>query len=167
VQEVSNGPLRHNTVIAATGDHNVRSFGVYATPERRYLMNQVPFVIWDEGLNCGPQRQLPASHRDMFPTLFPLLGVNSGYVLTGRNLLLDPARQPKPALNAPLSVNYYGMARNVQGAWSLGNAASFICSPSGAPSGGSCQFDPQQDALARAQIGLLDWNVRVALGHIK
>lgn len=167
VQEVSNGPLRHNTVIAATGDHNVRSFGVYATPERRYLMNQVPFVIWDEGLNCGPQRQLPASHRDMFPTLFPLLGVNSGYVLTGRNLLLDPARQPNPALNAPLSVNYYGMARNVQGAWSLGNAASFICSPSGAQTGGNCQFDPQQDALARAQIGLLDWNVRVALGHIK
>lgn len=167
VQEVSNGPLRHNTVIAATGDHNVRSFGVYATPERRYLMNQVPFVIWDEGVNCGPQRQLPASHRDMFPTLFPLVGVNSGYVLTGRNLLLDPARQPKPALNAPLSVNYYGMARNVQGAWSLGNAASFICSPSGAPTGGNCQFDPQQDALARAQIGLLDWNVRVALGHIK
>jgi phosphoglycerol transferase MdoB-like AlkP superfamily enzyme len=163
VQEVRNGPLRHNTVIAATGDHNVRSFGVYATPERRYLVSQVPFIIWNEGQACGPQRQLPASHRDMFPTLFPLVGVNSGYVQTGRNLLLDPARQPNPALNAPLSVNYYGTARNAQGSWTLGQANSFVCSPGGAPAGPACQFDAQQDALARAQIGLLDWNVRAAL----
>lgn len=169
VQEVTKGPLRHNTVIAATGDHNVRSFGVYATPERRYLMNQVPFVIWDEGLACGPQRQLPASHRDMFPTLFPLVGIRDGYVLTGRNLLLDPAQPTKPALNpalnAPLSVNYYGMARNSKGAWSLGNPASFVCTPGGPQAGSDCQFDPHQDALARAQIGLLDWNVRTGLSH--
>ena len=163
VQEVRNGALRHNTVIAATGDHNVRSFGLYATPERRYLFSQVPFVIWDEGLACGPQRQLPASHRDMFPTLLPLLGVSSGYVMTGRNLLLDPARQANAALNAPLSVNYYGTARNAQGSWSLGNAASFVCTPVDPRHPGACEFDAQQDALARAQLGLLDWNVRVAL----
>jgi hypothetical protein len=167
VQEVRNGPLRHNTVIAATGDHNVRSFGLYATPERRYLISQVPFVIWDEGLNCGPQRQLPASHRDMFPTLLPLLGVNSGYVQTGRNLLLDPTKQANPALNAPLSVNYYGNARNAQGGWTLGNPASFICSPVDPKRAASCQFDPKSDVLARAQLGLLDWNVRVALNRPK
>lgn len=163
VQEIRNGPLRHNTVIAATGDHNVRSFGLYATPERRYLISQVPFIIWDEGLACGPQRQLPASHRDMFPTLFPLLGVHSGYVLTGRNLLLDPRQQANAALNAPLSVNYYGGARNARGSWSLGNPASFVCTPVDPQRAGACEFDAQQDALARAQLGLLDWNVRVAL----
>lgn len=163
VQEVRNGPLRRNTIIAATGDHNVRSFGLYATPERRYLMSQVPFVIWDEGLGCGPQQRLPASHRDMFPTLFPLLGINSGYVMTGRNLLLDPARQANPALNAPLIVNYYGAARNGTGSWTLGNPASFVCTPGDPKTAQQCQFDPQQDALARAQIGLLDWNVRVNL----
>jgi len=163
VQEVQRGPLRGNTVIAATGDHNVRSFGLYATPERRYLLSQVPFVVWDEGLRCGPQRQLPASHRDMFPTLFPLLGVHNGYVQTGRNLLRDPAREPNPALNAPLSVNYYGTARNAQGSWTLGDAASFVCTPGGAQAGPACRFDPQQDALARAQLGLLDWNVRTSL----
>ena len=163
VQEVRNGPLRGNTVIAATGDHNVRSFGVYATPERRYLMSQVPFVIWDEGLACGPQQRLPASHRDMFPTLFPLLGIHKGYVMTGRNLLLDPARQANAALNAPLIVNYYGAARNAQGSWNLGNPASFVCTPVRPAAGQSCQFDPQQDAIARAQVGLLDWNVRVNL----
>ncbi len=162
VQEVQRGPLRTNTVIAATGDHNVRSFGLYATPERRYLLSQVPFVVWDEGLRCGPQRQLPASHRDMFPTLFPLLGVHSGYVITGRDLLRDPAREPNPALNAPLSVNYYGTARNAQGSWTLGDPTSFVCSP-GSAQAGACAFDARQDALARAQLGLLDWNVRTSL----
>ncbi len=161
VQEVRSGPQRANTLIAATGDHNVRSFGLYATPERRYLFSQVPFVIWGDGLACGPQRQLPASHRDMFPTLLPLLGVNSGYVNTGRNLLLDPAKQANPALNAPLSMNYYGTARNAQGSWTLGDPASFVCSPG--PAGPACHFDARQDAQARAQLGLLDWNVRVAL----
>jgi hypothetical protein len=163
VQEVRAGPQHANTVIAATGDHNVRSFGLYATPERRYLLSQVPFVIWDDGLDCGPQRQLPASHRDMFPTLLPLLGVNSGYVKTGRNLLLDPAKQANPALNAPLSMNYYGTARNVLGSWTLGDPASFVCSPG--PANGDCRFDARQDAQARAQLGLLDWNVRATLRH--
>ena len=159
VQEVRNGPLRKNTLIAATGDHNVRSFGTYAMPERRYLARQVPFVIWGEGLNCGPQRQLPASHRDMFPTLFPLLGVDQGYVRTGRNLLADPARQAHPALNAPLAVSYFGPARNARGSWTLGDPASYMC----VPGSGECRFDEQADALARAQIGLLDWNVRTTL----
>lgn len=163
VQEVRSGPQSANTVIAATGDHNVRSFGLYATPERRYLFSQVPFVIWGDGIDCGPQRQLPASHRDMFPTLMPLLGVNQGYVNTGRNLLLDPAKQANPVLNAPLSMNYYGTARNTQGSWTLGDPASFVCSPGGPQAGNDCRFDAGQDAQARAQLGLLDWNVRVAL----
>ena len=163
VQEVRKSPQGRNTVIAATGDHNVRSFGLYATPERRHLMTQVPFVLWNEGQNCGPQRRLPASHRDMFPTLFPLLGVHDGYLRTGRNLLLDPLQQPQPALNAPLSVSYFGPARDAHGAWRLGNPGSFICSPDDPKRAASCGFDAQQDALARAQIGLLDWNVRSAL----
>lgn len=163
VQEVRSGPQHANTVMAATGDHNVRSFGLYATPERRHLVSQVPFVIWGDGIDCGPQRQLPASHRDMFPTLLPLLGVNSGYVKTGRNLLLDPTKQAKPALNAPLSMNYYGTARNARGSWTLGDPASFVCSPG--PAGADCRFDAQQDAWARAQLGLLDWNVRATLRH--
>lgn len=162
VQEIRSGPLRQNTVVAATGDHNVRSFGLYATPQRRHLFGQVPFVIWDEGLDCGPQQQLPASHRDMFPTLLPLLGLTQGYVRTGRNLLADPKRQPLPAWQLPLSVTYYGTARSQQGSWTLGNPASFVCTPEPAP-GQACGFDPQLDAQARAQLGLLDWNVRVNL----
>ena len=159
VQEVRGGPLRGNTVIAATGDHNVRSFGLYASPERRHLARQVPFVVWGDGLNCGPQRALPASHRDMFPTLFPLLGVNSGYLLTGRNLLKPPASAA--AWETPLSLNYYGAARSAQGAWTLGDPASFMCTPAQAAAG--CGFDAGLDAAARAQLGLLDWSVRANL----
>ena len=168
VQEVRSGPLRANTVIAATGDHNVRSFGLYATPERRYLVNQVPFVIWGDEVNCGPQRALPAGHRDMFPTLLPLLGVSEGYLKTGRNLLIDPLRQTLPDLNAPISLSYFGPVRSAQGRWTLGDPASFVCTPGDAKThptsrDARCQFSAQDDERARAQLGLLDWMVRVSL----
>jgi phosphoglycerol transferase MdoB-like AlkP superfamily enzyme len=160
VQQVRNGPLGANTLIAASGDHNVRSFGIYATPQRRPLARQVPFVIWGQDVPCGPQRELPASHRDMFPTLLPLLAVNQAYVKTGRNLLLDPARQSNSALNAPLSLSYYGPVRSAQGSWMIGDPASFMCTSKSQP---DCRFDEKLDAQARAQLGLLDWNVRAAL----
>jgi phosphoglycerol transferase MdoB-like AlkP superfamily enzyme len=163
VQEVESGPLRDKTVIAATGDHNGRSFGLYNEAARNYLGNQVPFIIWDKGLDCGPQLKLPAGHRDMFPTLFPLLGIHSGYVKTGRNLLLDPATQADNPLRAPITLSYYGPVRSAKGSWMLGNPASFKCTPGGPQAGPDCRFDPKLDALARAQIGLLDWNVRLTL----
>ena len=161
VQEVRRGPLARDTVIAATGDHNVRSFGLYATPERRHLISQVPFVLWGEGLACGPQRRLPAGHADMFPTLFPLIGVEGGYVRSGRNLLRDP--QGGVSAAQPLSLGYYGRVRSAQGSWTLGDAGSFVCTPPDPKRAQDCRFDAAQDALARAQLGLLDWNVRAAL----
>jgi phosphoglycerol transferase MdoB-like AlkP superfamily enzyme len=167
VQQVRSGPLRDRTLIAATGDHNVRSFGIYATPQRQYLKTQVPFILWGTGDACGPQRSQPASHRDMFPTLLPLLGVG-GYLQTGRNLLDAPARQPWPAAQVPLAVNYYGGARSAQGSWQLGQPGTFVCTPPAAPGRErDCAFDARLDALARAQIGLLDWMVRSTLrtGH--
>lgn len=157
VEEVRTGPLHASTVIAATGDHNARSFGLYATPERRYLENQVPFMLWGNGIECGSQQRLPASHRDMLPTLFPLIGVAGGYVNTGRNLL---GKQP---LTAAHSLGYYGTARNASGSWTLGDPASFICSPGGDKADASCKLDAKEDTQERARLGLLDWNVRDAL----
>jgi phosphoglycerol transferase MdoB-like AlkP superfamily enzyme len=160
VQDVRSGPLGANTLIAATGDHNVRSFGTYATPIRRPLARQVPFVVWGDGLQCGPQRELPASHRDMFPTLLPLLGISRGYVQTGRNLMLDPAKQNNAVLNAPLSLSFFGPVRSTQGSWMIGDPVSFMCTSRTQP---DCRFDDKLDAQARAQLGLLDWNVRAGL----
>jgi hypothetical protein len=159
VQDVKASPQYANTVIAATGDHNTRTFGIYATPERRYLVHQVPFVVWGEGLSCGKQLHAPASHRDMFPTLFPLVGLDGGYVNTGRDLLADAGASTP--LDAQRSVSYDGHARNAQGAWQLGNPASFVCTP--VKAGTSCKFDAKDDAQERARLGLLDWFIRSSI----
>ena len=159
VQDVQSGPLKANTIVAATGDHNVRSFGIYADAQRRYLLRQVPFVIWGEGLKCGDQQALPASHRDMFPTLFPLAGIDGGYVNTGRNLLL-PAASGDP-INAPRAMFFTGEARSAQGMWQLGQQNSFVCTPG--PANAACQFNALDDQQERARYGLLDWNIRSSL----
>ena len=160
VQEVQHSPLYANTVIAATGDHNVRSFGIYADPARRYLVRQVPFVIWGQGLQCGAQLGLPASHRDMFTTLFPLVGIDGPYINSGRNLLLPIAPSNQP-VNAPRAMFFTGEARNAQGMWQLGNKDSFVCTSASAQ--GNCQFNARDDQQERARYALLDWNVRISL----
>ena len=160
VQQVQKGPHHADTLIAATGDHNVRSFGIYAEPARRQLIRQVPFVIWGEGLACGQQQTLPASHRDMFNTLFPLAGIEGPYVNAGRNLLL-PLKDASDPVNAARTLFFTGEARNAQGAWQLGNKASFVCTQT-APQA-DCVFNAQDDLQERARYGLLDWNVRNAL----
>ncbi len=157
VQHVQATPHARSTVLAATGDHNVRSFGLYATPERRYLAGQVPFVIWGAD-HCGEQQAQPASHRDMFPTLLPMLGISENYFNTGRNLLAKPA--PQDPMRAAMSLSYTGTARDAQGVWNLGDPASHVCSPPGAT---ACEFPSASDAQARARLGLLDWLVRVSL----
>lgn len=160
VQDVQRGPLRGNTLIAATGDHNVRSFGIYAEARRRYLMRQVPFIIWGKNLSCGTQQNLPASHRDMFDTLLPLAGISGSYLNAGRNLLRAPDDKP---LNAPRTLFFTGEARNAQGLWQLGNKDSFTCSSATAATATDCQFNARDDLQERARYGLLDWNVRVSL----
>jgi phosphoglycerol transferase MdoB-like AlkP superfamily enzyme len=161
VQEVQSGPLKANTLVAATGDHNVRSFGLYADASRRHLLRQVPFLIWGQGLDCGPQQALPASHRDMFDTLLPLAGIEGAYVNSGRNLLLKLPDKPDP-INAPRAMFFTGEARNAKGMWQLGQPASFACSPVQSPST-PCQFDALDDQQERARYALLDWNVRISL----
>lgn len=160
VQRVQQGLLATDTVVAATGDHNVRSFGLYATPDRRYLQRQVPFLIWNAGIPCGAQQDLPASHRDMFDTLLPLVGVAGPAIRTGRNLLRAATSSP---LDAPRALFFTGEARNAQGLWQLGKPDTFACS-SPSPSS-ACTFNAQDDQQERARYGLLDWNVRVSLAR--
>lgn len=160
VQEMQKGPHKADTLIAATGDHNVRSFGVYAEASRHYLIRQVPFVIWGEGLQCGNQLALPASHRDMFNTLFPLAGIEGPYINAGRNLL-QSGTDPADPINAPRAMFFTGEARNAQGMWQLGNKSSFVCTA--AKPAEHCEFNAKDDQQERARYGLLDWNVRISL----
>lgn len=163
VQEIQKGPLKDTTLIAGTGDHNVRSFGVYAEASRRYLVRQVPFVIWGSQLQCGNQLGQPASHRDMFSTLLPLAGIDAPYINAGRNLLQPLPAQPD-ALNAPRTMFFTGEARNSKGMWILGNKTSFVCSSATqSVNGADCEFNALDDQQERARYGLLDWNVRISL----
>lgn len=165
VQEMQQSPLKANTIIAASGDHNVRSFGIYAQNERRYLLRQVPFIIWGDGLNCGQQQNLPASHRDMVPTLFPLAGIVGPTIQSGRNLL-EPLSDKVDPLKAPRAMFFTGDARNAQGMWQLGKPQSFACSHEGMGQNAeqaACQFNAQDDQQERARYALLDWQVRVSL----
>ncbi|MCF8168922.1 MAG: sulfatase-like hydrolase/transferase, partial [Rhodoferax sp.] len=165
VQHMQKVPTAARTLIAGTGDHNVRSFGIYAEPSRRYLVRQVPFVIWGTDLQCGSQLSLPASHRDIFSTLLPLAGIEGPYVNAGRNLLKAPGAQPD-AMNVPRALFFTGEARNTSGMWQLGNKDSFVCS---APSGSAlsatspCQFNAVDDQQERARYALLDWHIRISL----
>jgi phosphoglycerol transferase MdoB-like AlkP superfamily enzyme len=161
VQEIQSGPHKNDTIVAATGDHNVRSFGIYAEAQRRYLMRQVPFVIWGQDLHCGNQQTLPASHRDMFNTLMPLTGIDGPYVNAGRNLLKPVGSKPDPT-NAARAMFFTGEARNAQGMWQLGQKNTFVCTGTDSPTQ-DCQFNALDDQQERARFGLLDWNVRINL----
>jgi phosphoglycerol transferase MdoB-like AlkP superfamily enzyme len=160
VQEMQQGPHQADTLIAATGDHNVRSFGIYAEASRHYLIRQVPFVIWGQGVQCGSQQALPASHRDMFNTLFPLAGIEGPYINAGRNLLQSNT-DPADPINAARAMFFTGEARNAQGMWQLGNQGSFVCTA--AKPAEPCAFNAKDDQQERARYGLLDWNVRISL----
>ena len=140
-----------DTVIAATGDHNVRTFGQYTTPQSQVLRQQVPFVVWGAGPKpCDTAMHQAASHLDMFPTLFPLLGIGQGYLVTGRNLAQCP-----PAADA-MAVSFVGQVRSNHALWSMGNPQTLACQPVGSV----CEWQSRQDEKARARVALLDWNIR-------
>ena len=154
VSAVQSGPASGHTVVAATGDHNVRTFGQYATPESQVLRQQVPFVVWGAGkLECLSALHQVGSHLDMFPTLFSLLGIHEGYLMTGRNLAECPTSRSS---EEAMAVTFIGQVRSNRAIWSMGSANTLACQPVGSV----CEWQPMQDAKARARVALLDWNIR-------
>ena len=154
VAAVESSPAAKRTVVAATGDHNVRTFGQYATPESQVLRQQVPFVVWGAGkLSCDNALHQAASHLDMFPTLFPMLGIGQGYLMTGRDLAKCPSAAD--AADA-MAVTFIGQARSNHAIWSMGGANTLACQPVGSV----CEWQAGQDAKARARVALMDWNLR-------
>ena len=142
------------TVVAATGDHNVRTFGQYATPESQVLRQQVPFIVWGAGkLACPSALHQVGSHLDMFPTLFPLLGVGEGYLMTGRDLAKCPSGTDTADA---MAVTFIGQARSTHAIWNMGSANTLACQPVGSV----CEWRASQDAKARARVALMDWNIR-------
>jgi phosphoglycerol transferase MdoB-like AlkP superfamily enzyme len=154
VGHVKAGAARARTVVAATGDHNVRTFGQYATPQSQVLRQQVPFIVWGAGQPiCADALAQPASHLDMFPTLFPMVGIGEGYLMTGRDLGKCPSAHD--AADA-MAVTFIGQARSSHAIWNMGSANTLACQPVGSV----CEWNPAQDAQARARVALMDWNIR-------
>ncbi|MCU5774226.1 sulfatase-like hydrolase/transferase [Erwiniaceae bacterium BAC15a-03b] len=78
-----------HTIIAATGDHNIRSIG-YPDPQERVLGHAVPFYIYvpmNYRHNSYFDANRVGSHKDILPTLYQLSLSETEYYRTGCNLL--------------------------------------------------------------------------------
>lgn len=154
LNEFQSNPQFSNTLIAATGDHNMRTLGSYSEKDRQLLSSQVPFMIWNTNQKCTNDRHLPAHHGDVFPTLLPLMGIEKGFLSTGRNLF---QKMESEQLNNAYAVQYSGQIRNKEARWGLGQASSYTCYQGGDK---SCRYDDAIDRQARAKIALSDWYIR-------
>ncbi|MBP6563060.1 MAG: LTA synthase family protein [Neisseriaceae bacterium] len=81
--------LAHNTIVAATGDHNIRGVN-YPDAVDLALHHAVPFYLYvpqpyREGRRYDPSRV--GSHKDIMPTLYALSLSNTPFYQTGCNLL--------------------------------------------------------------------------------
>jgi phosphoglycerol transferase MdoB-like AlkP superfamily enzyme len=164
VQSVSHGPAAQRTLIAATGDHTMRTTGLYNTAARRVLQHRVPFMVWGAGApSCREALDRPASHLDIFPTLFPLLGVEHGYLQTGRALMscdaTASARTSGPH-SAPMALTMLGGVRTDSAIWQAGQTTSLGCVTAQGVVSDNCRWSDTVDSQARARLALLDWNVR-------
>jgi phosphoglycerol transferase MdoB-like AlkP superfamily enzyme len=159
VSAIEASPAAARTVVAATGDHNVRTFGQYATPESQVLRQQVPFIVWGAGkLSCPSALHQVGSHLDMFPTLLPMLGIHTGYLMTGRDLAECPTARSS---EETMAITFIGQARSNHAIWRMGSPNTLACQPIGSV----CEWNAAQDAKARARVALLDWNVRRHIQH--
>jgi hypothetical protein len=183
VQSVQQGPVRTHTLIAATGDHTMRTTGQYTTPSRRVLQHRVPFMVWGAGrVPCREALDAPASHLDIFPTLLPLVGVEHGYLHTGRNLMQcdqpsaatsgqprvasTPTSRSTPA-TPPIALSMLGGVRTEDALWQAGQPNSLACVNAQGQASDACRWSEALDQQARARLGLLDWHVRRHLNLAK
>lgn len=84
-------PLGQYTVIAATGDHNIRGIS-YPDPTEMALSHAVPFYLYvppDYQQNRHFDTDRVGSHKDIWPTLYQLSLSETPYYQTGCDLLAE------------------------------------------------------------------------------
>jgi len=87
LERIRNSPLGKNTIIAVTGDHNVRQ--VFTYDDSTWLSQfSVPLLLYvpEAYGTASVNTNIFASHRDIFPTLYHLSLSNAAYYNTGVNL---------------------------------------------------------------------------------
>lgn len=100
--------LKENTIIAATGDHNVRGLNVYQRIDRQVTGHQVPFIIRRID-NKSADLSRYASHKDIMPTLFEAALNNISYYYPGCDLFSDEECPFDFAYNEQVSVGKFGV----------------------------------------------------------
>lgn len=122
IREIRESPLGENTIIVATGDHNIRQVFEYS-PEQSFLKRSVPILMYI------PEKYKPtffdekviAAHKDIFPTIFNLSLSDISYFYTGDNLF-------DPKMSNRFAINDYNYIADDQGAVSLENGHSYYYS---------------------------------------
>lgn len=154
-----------HTLIAATGDHNMRAIG-YPKAEEAALGHAVPFYLYVPPAYRGQavfEAQRPGSHKDIMPTLYELSLSGTRYYRTGCNLTA-------PKLNS----YWCGYGYNTEvllvedGFYHLGNQKFYAWQPhewlkaedSGQPSA-------HADIIERgkAYTGFLNWQILRAISQ--
>ena len=87
LDHIKNGPLRENTVVAITGDHNFGNMISFKTEEYMKFRG-VPFYIYlpDALRPKTYDSSVFGSHKDIFPTLYPLTLSDTKYVAIGQDM---------------------------------------------------------------------------------
>ena len=92
ITDVKKSKFADNTIIAVTGDHNLRELSNY-TPEETFLRYAVPFYIYipqqiKKYLNIQKiNTNVFGSHMDIMPTLYSLSLSSADYTSFGNNLI--------------------------------------------------------------------------------
>lgn len=89
IDYVKQSQLKSHTIIAITGDHNIRGIG-YPDPAEMVLGHAVPFYLYvpeDYKTQTVYDPQRVGSHKDIWPTLYSLSLSDADYYQTGCNLL--------------------------------------------------------------------------------
>lgn len=94
IEKIRNSPLGENTIIVATGDHNIRQ-NINYRQEDLFMQYSVPFIAYI------PEKYKPkaavdtarfGSHKDIFPSLYNLALSDAGYPDFGNNLFSTAKR---------------------------------------------------------------------------
>lgn len=93
INNIKNSPLGENTIIIATGDHNIRQIFEYNS-EKFFLKNSVPILFYIPE-KYKPQFFNPnimVSHKDIFPTIFNLSLSNQKYIYSGDDMFKNTTK---------------------------------------------------------------------------
>ncbi len=160
LDDVRTAGLADHTVVAATGDHNTRSFFEYTTSSEFPVREGVPFLLSAPPAYLGGRTadvDRWASQRDVFPTLAAIALSRARIFRTGDDLLAPPPRTPRALSAYELVISDAGASERL-GAGTLLRWEGGALVP--------CADDACRRALEaiareeRAHVGLLDWNVR-------